>query len=117
MCVKHLLVEFAVPMVFGCILDAYGAFSAAFFAIAALVFGGCWLADCIVCCTLEDVVSLFCKDFSPGLTLWEDSPRGVTPRKDSLRGFFCDKSPWGLFFLQTLPTQSVLFHFRHPQSC
>ena len=72
--VKRLWIALAVPMVFDHVLDANGAFSAVFFEIAALVFGGCWLADCVVCRTLEVVVSLFCKDFPLGLSLREDSP-------------------------------------------
>ena len=78
-------------MVFDLVLDANGAFSAASFAIAALVFGGCWLAYCVVLCTLEVVFSLVCKGSLQG-------PCEVIPREDSLRGFFCEESPWGLFF-------------------
>ena len=101
--VKRLWIALAVPMIFDRVLDANGAFSAASFAIAALVFGGCWLADHVVCLILKVVVSLFCEDSPRGLsfrkdsprvvTPHEDSPREVTPRKetpceDSLRGFF-----------------------------
>ena len=49
--VKHLWIALAVPMVFDLVLDARGVFSAASFAIAALVFGVCWIADLVVCHT------------------------------------------------------------------
>ena len=101
--VKRLWIALAVPMVFDRVLDANGAFSAASSAIAALVFGGCWLADCVIRRTLKVVVSLFCKDSPRGLSLRKDSPRKVTPHKDSPRGSFCDESPWGLLFRKLSP--------------
>ena len=82
--VNRLWIAFALPMVFDCVLNARGAFSAASFAIAALVLG-CRLADCVIRHTLKGAVSLVCNDSPRGLFLRKDSPRVVTPRKDSLR--------------------------------
>ena len=92
MLVKRLWITLAVPMFFNRVLDANGAFSAASFAIAALVFGGCWLADRIVRHTLKVVVSLFCEDFPWGMSFCGDSPCVDSPC------FFCEESPWGLHF-------------------
>ena len=72
--VKRLWIALAVPMVFDHVLDANGAFSAASFAIAALVFGGCWLADNVVYCTLEDVFLCFAKTPHWGC-LFAETPR------------------------------------------
>ena len=92
--VQSLWIAFAVTMVFDCVLDANGAFSAASFAIAALVFGGCWLADRAVRHTLKTVPSLFHEDSPQGLSLLGDSPHVVTPCKDSPREVTpCEDSP------------------------
>jgi len=117
--VNHLWIAFALPMVFDRVLDARGAFSAASFAIAALVFGfgGCWLADHVDRCTLQVVVSLFRKDSPRGLSFRGDSPRVMTPREDSPHEvtphedsprFFVKNSRGDCFFANSLYTKCIV---------
>ena len=81
--VKHLWTALAVPMVFDLVFDANGAFSAAFFAISALVLG-CWLVVCVVCCILKVAVSLVCKDSLLELSFCRGSLCKMTPCGNSL---------------------------------